>query len=300
MAGYGYGNVADRAFVAFDRELEEGAWKAVSTSNYEDAVKQNAALLLTAPLPVVWKLQLRSSIAEVLVALGAPAIATLDDTWDAAERRLFHHIAIGVDSDNASVRAAADRLRSQLLSGSGTAQTQLSCDDEVDFGRQQIALTSEGGPLAADAKKVKVVESLADIHKATEALAQALGRGTNEKRKTPSKQLREALGECTTAFNSVHEQLAWFISKTPPGTERDGLQALLAPLEALLERTSATTCGITLDHRKVPISLTKFSSSVICWAIFSSIPSKRRILGRKTLRFGRSLFRNSMSLSAIL
>lgn len=65
MAGYGYGNVADRALVAFDRELEEGAWKDVSTGSYEDAAKQNAALLLTAPLPVVWKLQLRSSGSSV-------------------------------------------------------------------------------------------------------------------------------------------------------------------------------------------------------------------------------------------
>lgn len=236
MASRGYRNVPDRAFVAFDRELDEVAWSEISINGIEDAAKQSAAVLLNAPLPVVWKLRMRWGIATVVGVLGAPTITKLDEAWDTTQRRLFHHIAIGVDSDNAAVRAAADRLRTQLLSGSGMAQTQLSCDEEVDFGRQQIALTQEGGPLAADAKKAKLTDALADVHKATEALAQAVGRGTGEKRKAPSKLLRDAISECASAFNGVHDDLAWFIAKTPPGVERDRLAALLAPLEALLAR----------------------------------------------------------------
>ena len=236
MAAYGYGNVADRSFVAFDHELDEGAWNEIAIKDYEDAAKQNIAILLTSPLPVVWKLQLRWGIAGLLAALGAPSLVKLDEAWDAAQRRLFHHIAIAVDSDNAAVRAAADRLRHQLLSGTGTAQTQLSCDDEVDFGRNQIALTKESGLLAADAKKAKIADALVDVQKTTEALAQVLGRATGEKRKAPSKRLREALGECAGAFNAVHGEIAWFISKSSPGVERDRLVSLLAPLEALLVR----------------------------------------------------------------
>lgn len=152
------------------------------------------------------------------------------------QRRLFHHIAIGADHENLAVRAAADRLRDQLLSGSGVAQTNLSCDEEVDFGRRQIALTREGGPLAEDSKKVKLTQVLADVEKATEALAQALGRGTGEKRKAPSKQIRDAVSECAAAFTGVHDDIAWFIGKTTPGAERDRLTALLAPLDALLAR----------------------------------------------------------------
>lgn len=34
MVAYGYGSVPDRAFVAFDRELDDGAWKDISTSGY--------------------------------------------------------------------------------------------------------------------------------------------------------------------------------------------------------------------------------------------------------------------------
>jgi hypothetical protein len=241
MAGHGYGNVTDRAFVAFDRELNQGAWNEVQVTSEQSAAKENAAVLLVAPLPVLWKLQLRWAIAGIIAVLGAPTIAKLDDAWDGTQRRLFHHIAIGVDSDDPLVRAAADRLRMQLLAGMGTAQTQLSCDDEVDFGRKQIALTQEGGPLHFDAKKVKLTAVLADVHKATEALGQALGRGSSEKRKAPSKLLRDAMAECSDAFNSVHDQLDWFISRTPPGAEHDRLNALLGPLQALLERVASTT-----------------------------------------------------------
>ncbi len=240
MAGHGYGSVTDRAFVAFDRELDEGAWNEVQTTEEQNAAKENAAALLIAPLPVVWKLRLHWAIAGIIAVLGAPTIAKLDDAWDGTQRRLFHHIAIGVDSDDPLVRAAADRLRMQLLAGMGTAQTQLSCDDEVDFGRKQIALTQEGGPLHFDAKKVKLTAALADVHKATEALGQALGRGAAEKRKAPSKLLRDAMAECSDAFNSVHDQLDWFISKTPPGAQHDRLVAWLGPLNALLERVGST------------------------------------------------------------
>lgn len=236
MASYGYGNLQDRAFVAFDRELDEGAWKNVATDVYEAPAKQSAAVLLTAPQPVVWKLRLRGSIAAVLEALAAPAVATLDATWDTTQRRLFHRIAIGIDDDNTAVRAAADRLREGLLQGGGTGQTQLDYDAEVDFGRQQIALTREGAALAADAKKLKLTEALADIDQATEALAKAIGRGTAEKRQKPSRRLRDAVAECAASFTAVHGTLEWFIARTPAGPDRDRLEALLVPLEALRSR----------------------------------------------------------------
>jgi hypothetical protein len=239
MAARGYGNVPDRAFIAFERELEDSAWKSISTKKYDEPAKESAAALLNADPPVVWKVRLRSGIGAVLAALGAPALNTLDNAWDAAQRRLFHRIAAGIDDENRDVRDAADRLLAGLLSGTGTAQTQLDCNAEVDFGRHQIKLTTGGGHLAADAKKLKLADALADVQKTTEALAKALGRSSGEKRKPPSRQLRDAVAECAASFNAVHDDLAWFISRTPRGSERDHLEALLAPFEALLARTTA-------------------------------------------------------------
>lgn len=252
MALFGYGSVPDRAFVAFEQELDEGAWKAVSTKKHEDAAKGNAAALLSAPTQVIWKFRLRWGIGAIVSALGATSLVSLDDAWDAAQRRLFHRIAEGVDAEDRAVRDSADRLRTGLLAGTGTAQTQLDFDSEVDFGRQQLALTQDGGPLAADAKKLKLADALADIAKTTESLGKGLGRGTTEKRKAPSRRLREAVAECAASFNAVHDEIAWFISRTPKGSDRDTLTALMAPLEALLERNQSATAPVVAEGEAEP------------------------------------------------
>ena len=244
MAVFGYGAVSDRAFVAFDQELDEGPWKEIVTKKHEEAAKESVLALLTVPRPVGWKLRLRFGIAGVLAALGAVSLAALDVAWDAAQRRLFHRIGAAIDDEDRSVRDAADRLRGQLLAGNGIAQTQYTFDEEVDFGRNQIALTQSGGPLAADAKKCKLETALADVEKTTAALADGIGRGKSEKRKAPSKQLREAMTECVAAFNAVHDDLAWFVRKAPSGAERDKLQALLGPLDSLLERATEASAQV--------------------------------------------------------
>lgn len=236
MTAFGYGQLKDRAFVAFERELNDGAWKDIDTSPFDAAAKDNAAALLSAPLTTILKIRLRMSIAQVLNALAAPALPALDEAWDASQRRLFHRIAVGANDENLATRNAADRLTAALLLGTGTGQTQMEFDAEVDFGRRQIALVQESSTLAADVKKLKLGDTLADIDKCTEALAQALGRSSGQKRKTPSKQLREALSDCASGFTSVHETLAWLIERTPKGAQKDGLENLLAPLEALLQR----------------------------------------------------------------
>jgi hypothetical protein len=44
------------------------------------------------------------------------------------------------------------------------------------------------------------------------------------------------VAECAAAFNAVHDDLVWFAGRTPPGAERDNLDALLKPLDDLLAR----------------------------------------------------------------
>jgi hypothetical protein len=234
--GYGYGNVTDRGFVAFGEELEQGAWGEVAIGKLLDKARGNAAALLDAPQPVVWKVRLRIAIDGVVAALGAASLVDLDGAWDACQRRLFHRIGAGVDDKDKAIRAASDRLRAGLLLGNGTGQTQLDYDQEVDFGLQQLALTKAGGPLAADAKKLGIGDVLGDIDAATAALAKGIGRSGGAKRKAPSRALREAMTACVAAFNGVHDALVWLVEGTAPGEGRDRLSALLAPLDALLER----------------------------------------------------------------
>jgi hypothetical protein len=236
LAGFGYGNLPDRAFIAFQPELEQGAWKQVSTKKYEEGAKKEPAALLQAPILVVCKLRLSRSIDNLLSSLGSPSLIKLDQAWDATQRRLFHRIGAAVDDNDPAVRDAGDRLRDGLLSGSGTAQTQLDYDSEVDFGRRQIALTQGGGPLASDAEKAGIGDVLADVDKTTEALAKGLGRASGGKRRSPSQQQRDAMAECVAAFNGAHDDLLWLATTLPAGPEREQVSALLKPLEALLER----------------------------------------------------------------
>lgn len=111
---------------------------------------------------------------------------------------------------------------------------------QIPFVRQ-VALALEKGPLAADAKVARLEPVLGDVKKTTEALAEGLGRATGGKRRPPSKRLRDAVGECAAAFNSVHDEIAWFARKAPAGPDRDHLLALLAPMEALLARSTPVT-----------------------------------------------------------
>lgn len=243
MASGGWGSVTDRGLVAFERELDTGAWKGISTKKVEDGARDNLAVLLDAAQPVVWKICLRRGIAGVLAALGTASLDAFDAAWDSAQRRLFHRVAVGVDDADKAVRDAADRLSAGLFVGNGTGQTHLDYDAEYDFGCNQLALTRAGGSLAADAKKLNLGDALADVDKTTAALGKALGRDAGAKRKAPSRRLRDAVAACARAFNGVQDSIAWFMDGTKPGPERDRLAALQAPLDALLARHASAAAA---------------------------------------------------------
>lgn len=165
-------------------------------------------------------------------------LAQLDVDWDAGQRSFNSFTASAEDDADPEVRAAAERVRTAMLGGGGTAQTNLGYDDEVDYGRHQMVLASQE-PLAADIKKIGAQKHVKRIAETTEALAKGLGRGPGERRApTRSKRLREAMRACSTAFNVIHEDLEWLIEHTPPGKQREELEKLHAPFLALLERHS--------------------------------------------------------------
>lgn len=232
----GYGAVTDSGFIGFAGELQRGAWGDVATKKWEGGAEDAAASLLGAPAEAMMKLLLRGSISRLLVALGATSLVDLDAAWDSSQRRLFHRIAEARDSEDPVVRAAADRLAAGLLPPSGgTEHTNYDLDGEVDFGEKQVALAAEGGPLHADVKKTKLEGALADVKKTTEALAKGV-RPTGEKRKSRSIKVREALSDCVTAFNTVHETLHLLAAGTPKGAARDHVTSLMEPLDQLLGR----------------------------------------------------------------
>lgn len=236
---HGYGSVTDKGFTAFLTDLEQGGWGDVPVDTYKSAEGQQLAGLAKLPADVGCKLSIVWAVQELQAALSTAdpsLLAAADKEWDSAQRALYHQLNAGAEDKEPSTREAAGRLQKALLAGDGKAQTQLSYEQEVDFGRQQVSLSKQG-ELAEAAGKVGLAGQLARIDEATEALATLLGRAPGETTsKAPSVRRREALTACAAAFNTVHTQLSWLIKHTPPGGERDALAGMLAPFEALLAR----------------------------------------------------------------
>ncbi|WP_437525995.1 hypothetical protein WME79_40115 [Sorangium sp. So ce726] len=250
MAAHGYSFVTDKAFSAFARDLEHGAWKGVLIGRYDVPSRVPTALLFEAPRPVVWKLRALWSIAALDEALGvasAAALAELDAEWDAAQRALHLLLASAAEGRDPAHRDAAIRLRSALLAGAGTEQTQYGYDAEVDFGWHQVAIASKA-PRSADVKKVGAGAYLKRIEEATTALARGLGRSSGQTRAIArSKRIREAMAACTSAFNAIHDEISWLLEHTPSGKQRELLEALHAPFLALLERSPPR--ALTADEK---------------------------------------------------
>jgi hypothetical protein len=132
--------------LAIHHELSEGAWKDISTQGYDNPARGLPPEPFGVPQDVGWKRQAVWSIAMLRDALGIgpEALAALDIEWDATERKLYHLISGAAEDRDPEIRGAAERLRPALLSGGGTAQTRLSYDEEVDFGRRQARPRARG------------------------------------------------------------------------------------------------------------------------------------------------------------
>lgn len=238
MANHGYSYVPEKGFIGFQRELSSGEWAEVSSKKYDTTDQTAGAGLVNAPQPVVWKLRATWAITALREALGRSAVSieALDARWDSSQRKLHFALGSALEDDDTEKREAAGRLRGALLVGNGTGQTKLSYDEEVDFGRQQVAITARG-QLAADVAAVGLGALLKQIDDATESLARGIGRGPGNKRVgARSLRIREALMECAVAFNGIHDDIAWFLERTEPGEARRRLERMNAPFEALLER----------------------------------------------------------------
>ncbi len=242
MAGYGYSNVTDKGFTSFLSELSDGEWKGISIKKYDAPDQVPSSPLLDAPRTVVWKLRATWAIGGVMEAIGSASpglLARLDAEWDSGQRALNLRLASALEHKDEKHRAAAERLRKALLSGSGAEQTTLRLDQEVDFGGHQVTIASEE-PLAADVKTVGIQEHIERIREATAALGAGLGRVPGQNRApSRSRQLRDALSVCSTAFNAIHDEMEWLLEHTAEGAGRDHLKALQAPFLMLLDRYPA-------------------------------------------------------------
>ena len=252
MASNGYSNVEDKGFVSFGGALEEGAWKDISIKKHDSEDMLALSPVATTPVAVQWKLAGTWGIRTLVRAMSVGNTVELDKEWDAAQRSFSAGVASEEDHREPAHRAAAGRIRTALLSGAGTIQTQLDLDGEFDFGQTQLLLVEEKD-LAADVKLTGLGPKLERIREATLALGKGIGREPGKNRaKARSLRIRDALQECSGAFNGIHDSLVWAIAHTPSGPDRDTLERLLAPFQALLDRYPKVPATTADDAKGAP------------------------------------------------
>jgi hypothetical protein len=243
MASKSFGNVDDKAFVTLGVALEEGAWKDISIKKHDSEAMVALSPFANLPLASKWKLHGTWGVRRLVAALSVGNNVELDSEWDASQRSFASGVASEEDHQDPAHRAAAGRLRTALLDGAGTAQTQLDLDGEVEFGKKQLRLVEEKA-LAADLHLTGLGPKMDRIREATAALDAGTGRVPGKNRaKARSVRVREALAECAAAFNSIHDDLVWAMAHSPSGPDRDKLEKLLEPLQAALDRAPATAAA---------------------------------------------------------
>jgi hypothetical protein len=239
MTTYGYSFVSDSGLTAFPQDLDNSAWRDVPTLSFGDGDPQGVSLL-SAPFSSVLKWAVLSAIDSLAQAIArAPSSSTVaDEGFDRQQRILDASLNLALLSDDPEEVAAAQRLKAALTLGSGTAQTTLSYQGEVDFGRDQARLAAQPA-IAADLTTLQLTERLTLIQAATERLALTLGRIDQDPALTPSRRLILTRAACTITLNTAHSILNHVKANAPTATTRDLAADLLAPFEALLSRHRA-------------------------------------------------------------
>ncbi|MBI5517365.1 MAG: hypothetical protein HY909_26565 [Deltaproteobacteria bacterium] len=232
---YGFGSVTEAGFTGFRKALDEGAWASVELG----ALDREEPSLLGAPgevtLAAGWKLRLRWSLGALNAALAGQDAANVEDAaWDRLQRRLDAQLSVHESEEDPALVSAAQRLRRRLLRGDGTLQTSYRYEDEVRFGRMQVAEASDG-ECAQDVALCGLGSTLQLIGEATERLAEKIGYGVQEAKPRPRSVLvREAWAGCVVAFDAVYGELRWYLAHARSEAHKATGEALLAPLQRLL------------------------------------------------------------------
>ncbi len=230
MSQLSFSHVPMAGFAAFQSTMQGHPWTQVDASAYADPSKP---LWNAGPL-VLSKVRLHRSIQQLLVTmLGAGGAKACDRRWDGVEKQLYGLLAAYAQSSDPAKQDAAERLQGLLLLGNGVAQTMLRYQEEVDFGRKQVALAAAGQG-ATDVATLGLGATINEIAVATEALAAVIGYGENVV--APHARRRKALAACMQTFGAVAEGLAWLIDLGGDSVERALAMELYASLNELVDR----------------------------------------------------------------
>jgi hypothetical protein len=239
MPNHGYYRVSQEGFSTLPQQLKEDLWGALDISSYEKAPEQIDIPVL--PLLKMRLLQKSNALLQA-ISTSSDALTKLDIRWDFPQRKLASRIKEAEDEEDPHLQEAGARLRKALLKGNGTAQTQLSFDEEVKFGKMQVALSrapkKEGQTtptIAEDLKTISVEALIEDIERRTQELEAGLAQVPEEARSTSRfARIKLAMSEMIDELNHSHDELIRQIEAATTPDTKDRLSKLLNALQSLI------------------------------------------------------------------
>ncbi len=215
MSPLSFTHVPQAGFSAFGAQLSMGVWALVDTIAYGDPTQP----LWNAPMTVVVKIRIKRAVMGLLEAIaGAGGAKGCDRRWDGCQKQLNGLLHVAAVSNDPAKQEAALRLQKMLLLGAGEGQTQLRYQEEVDFARKQVALTSQGQG-ATDVALLGLGPLMAEIVLATDTLAAVIGHGGTSR--TPYRRKANATTMCASTFSWASETLSWMAEHGGAGPERE-------------------------------------------------------------------------------
>lgn len=249
MSQLSFTHVPSTGFSSFYAKFTSGVWALIDISAYEGA---GAIPLWNAPTLVVVKVRLKKAVVELLHSIeGAGGAKGCDRIWDGCQKQLNGLICVAAASNDPAKRDAAGRLQKMLLLGAGEGQTRLRYQEEVDFGRKQVALVSQGQG-AADVALLGLGSVITEIDSATNALAAAIGHGNSVV--APHRRKAMATVACVATFGWAVESLGWMFEHGRPGPDQELAMELLATLNELVARYPAIMTPATHSQEVAPPS----------------------------------------------
>lgn len=238
MTLHGYSSVSNDGLIAFEDELLQRApWAEIQTPSDHHQVCADPSARLSLRADASIKLGLLLAIAALKRArYDIPTTAAdIDPKWDREQRLADLDLDREALSEDPARVAAAQLIRDVVFQGHKTGQTSFSYQDEVDFGRHQVA-AAQAPHVAQALSLLGMTDRVARIGALTDALSRALGRADQAKALSQYQQTRLSRQHCVAAFNSAHDALSLCATQATTDAARAHFAALLAPFQALLTR----------------------------------------------------------------
>jgi hypothetical protein len=227
MAGkkQGFSYVVEDGYIAFKKAMEKNAW---------GQIKPTTSSPLTASRESCWLLRFDRAFQNLLDArrprtsLSGKEIDT--QKWDPLQLRLDSETQLHLDRKDPIKKAAATKIREQLVIGGGRGQTKFALEKEVIHGRKQVFVARN--ELAAEIALLELDSLIDEIDEATEELAEATGDGSST---AQAKRVAQAVSQCGQSCSFILNDIDWLLEQPDTTTdEKAPLETLRKPLLELL------------------------------------------------------------------